>query len=87
MLQINLMLLELLTVFQSETPQYTAAYTDFSRTIRYFLKSMPGRIHETWTLGRMAGSCGIGVTRFSACFGEVTGETPAHFRGEKESRR
>jgi AraC-like DNA-binding protein len=79
MLQINLMLLELLTVFQNETPRYKTSYTDLSRTIRFFLKSLPERLREAWTLGRMAESCGIGVTRFSACFGDVTGETPAQY--------
>jgi AraC family L-rhamnose operon regulatory protein RhaS len=44
--------------------------------VRQFLKSLPERLEQGWTLAGMAGDCGLGRTQFANTVRILTGDTP-----------
>jgi AraC family L-rhamnose operon regulatory protein RhaS len=49
------------------------------RTVHLFLTSLQERLHELWTVDRMAAECGLGRTQFAAYCRELTNATPLEF--------
>ena len=73
---INDLLLLLLDLFRSSRIRLSRALTSSRRSVELFLKELPGRLSDPWTLEGMAEKCGVGVTRFVHHCRKITNRAP-----------
>ncbi|HEX3806643.1 MAG TPA: AraC family transcriptional regulator [Gaiellaceae bacterium] len=78
-LWINEMLLGLDDLLEGTDIVMDEFLSSSERTVRLFLTSLDERLHELWTVDRMAQECGLGRTRFAAYCRELTNMTPLEF--------
>jgi len=76
---INELLLNLLELFRSRKVRRCASLTTAHRSAELFLDNLKGSLGEPWTLGSMAESCGLGVTRFVHYCKQITNLSPAKY--------
>lgn len=75
-LLINELIIVLAEMLESQSPHLDAALSSSERTIRLFLKDLPARIDEPWTLESMARQCGVGRSQFATCCRRITNVSP-----------
>lgn len=76
---VNALLLELLTLFELNSIQYSQDLTKTSRSITIFLDELRETIDKPWTVEGMAEACGLGVTYFNRHFQLIVGQSPARY--------
>ncbi|MBI4623449.1 MAG: AraC family transcriptional regulator [Verrucomicrobia bacterium] len=80
--QINELLLLLVEMLVRSKPQLDPSLTSSMRTIELFLAELqhnPEQRSHPWTVGEMAGRCGLGATHFVSLCRQLTNVTPAHY--------
>lgn len=75
----NELLLHLLDLFREQNASRTKSLTDAQRSAELFLSSLEASYADEWTLGSMADSCGLGVTRFVHYCKKITNQTPQQY--------
>lgn len=78
-LLINELFLNLLNLFRDGNIQLDEELMDSRRSVRLFINSLSTNYQEPWTVQSMAEAAGIGLTRFTHYFKQLTNMTPAHF--------
>ncbi|HYN05175.1 MAG TPA: AraC family transcriptional regulator [Vicinamibacteria bacterium] len=78
---INELLLQLVVMFRERRIPIRKSLSSARRSTELFLDSLRDGLEETWTLERMARSCGLGTTRFVHYCRQVTNQTPVQFLG------
>jgi AraC family L-rhamnose operon regulatory protein RhaS len=72
------LLLRLLELFHSNPVRLRPALMESSRSVRLYVQELDAHAIPR-SVETMADACGLGVTRFSALFKEVTGATPGDY--------
>lgn len=72
-------LLELADLIEHERPLLNPYLSSTERTVDRFLRSLPHRLAEPWTVGEMAAACGIGKTRFVHYCHKVVNVSPLEY--------
>lgn len=73
---LNELFLLLLDLFRRSRVSLSAALTSSRRSVEWFLKELPERLREPWTLELMAEKCDVGVTRFVHHCRKITNRAP-----------
>jgi AraC-like DNA-binding protein len=76
---INELIIALAEMLEHRQPQLDESLSSSERAIRLFLKELPGRLDEPWTLESMAKNCGLGRSRFAAYCRQITNVSPMEF--------
>jgi AraC family L-rhamnose operon regulatory protein RhaS len=76
---INEFFIALAEMLEHRKPQLDESLSSSERTIRLFLKELPGRLDEPWTLQSMAENCGLGRSRFAAYCRQITNVSPMEY--------
>lgn len=79
---VNTMLVLLLETFRSSNNTLTPSITSAERTVKLFISRIGEDLRRPWTVETMAEDCGLGITRFTHYFQQITNETPAHYLGK-----
>ena len=77
---LNELFLLLLGMFRSREVSLDRSLTSTQRTVQLFWRALEGDAEQLaleWTVGRMAGQCGLGVTRFTHYTKELMNAAPA----------
>jgi len=75
-LLINELIITLAEMLERRKPELDASLSGSERAIRLFLKELPRRLDEPWTLESMAESCGLGRSRFASFCHQITNVSP-----------
>lgn len=78
-LSISEILVELTDLIERENPTLDPYLTSTERTVELFLTNLRERLHEPWTLDRMARECGLGKTRLVHHCRQATNVTPLEY--------
>jgi AraC-like DNA-binding protein len=76
---INEFIIALAEMLEHRKPQLDESLSSSERAIQLFLKELPGRLDEPWTLESMAKNCGLGRSRFAAYCHQLTNVSPGEF--------
>jgi len=76
---INELIIALAEMLERRKPRLDESLSSSERAIRLFLKDLPGRLDEPWTLETMAEYCGLGRSRFAACCRQITNVSPVEY--------
>jgi len=76
---INELIIALAEMLERRRPTLDESLSSSERAIRLFLKDLPGRLDEPWTLESMAENCGLGRSRFAACCRQITNVSPMEY--------
>jgi len=80
--RINDLFLLLLDLLRSQKIRLDGSLSGSRRTVQLFLAdftTQPEHLALKWTVGKMAGSCGLGVTQFVHHVRQLTNVAPMHF--------
>lgn len=75
-LAINELLVALLDMLDRRNIPLDETLTSSRRTVEVFLKSLPSRVEQPWTLAHMAAECGLKRTQFTRYCCEISNMTP-----------
>jgi AraC-like DNA-binding protein len=81
-LRINDLLVVLLDHFRSQKPSLDRTLSSSRRTVQLFLEelaSRPEQLVQRWTVGKMAKTCGLGVSQFVHHVRQLTNLPPMHY--------
>lgn len=78
---VNNLLVLLLEAFRSSNVKLSPENVSAERTVKLFIGGLGNDLRRGWTVGTMAEACGLGVTRFTHYFQQITNETPARYLG------
>jgi AraC-like DNA-binding protein len=76
---INELIIALAEMLARRKPRLDASLSSSERAIQLFLKDLPRRLDEPWTLASMAENCGLGRSRFAACCRQITNVSPMEY--------
>lgn len=76
---INELFIALAEMLERRRPRLDENLSSSERAVRLFLKDLPQRLDEPWTLETMAESCGLGRSRFAAFCRQITNVSPIEF--------
>ena len=76
---VNDVLVQLLNLFHTNPPQLLPELSESSRSVRLYVQKLKLEDALPQSVETMADACGLGGTRFSALFKEVTGSTPGDY--------
>ncbi len=76
---LNELVIALAEMLERRKPRLDESLSTSERTIRMFLRELPGRLDEPWTLESMAENCGLGRSRFAAYCHRITNVAPLEF--------
>lgn len=76
---VNELLMLLLELFKTGKYVLNETLTDTVRTVDLFLKELNENFSEPWTLESMSSYVGLGVTRFTHYFKQLTNRTPMQY--------
>ncbi len=76
---INELIIALAEMLERRKPRLDESLSSSERAIRLFLKDLPGRLDEPWTLESMAENCGLGRSHFAACCRQITNVSPMEY--------
>ena len=76
---INELIIALAEMLERRKPRLDESLSSSERTVRLFLKELPRRLDEPWTLASMSENCGLGRSRFAACCRQITNVSPMEF--------
>ena len=79
---VNNMLVLLLEACRSSNVKLSPGNVSAERTVKLFIEGLGADLRRSWTVETMAEACGLGVTRFTHYFQQITNETPAHYLGK-----
>lgn len=79
---VNNLLVQLLEACRSSKAKLSPENVSAERTVRLFINGLGGDLRRSWTVRTMAEACGLGATRFTHYFQQITNETPAHYLGK-----
>jgi AraC-like DNA-binding protein len=71
--------IELRDVLEQQQPALDPYLSSTERTVELFLRRLPERISETWTIEEMASQCGLGRTRFVHYCRQMTNVSPLEY--------
>ena len=80
--RINDLLLMLLDLFRSQKPRLDQSLSGSRRTVQLFVEDLvahPVQLAGRWTVGKMAKTCGLGVSQFVHHVRQLTNLPPMHF--------
>ena len=78
-LRINELFVTVLELLQEKKVVLDARLTTRRRTVEMFLADLPQHLEKPWTLGEMAGRCGLHRSRFAGYCQEITNLTPTEY--------
>ena len=78
-LLINQLLILILDLLNAEDVKLNEDLIDSSRSVKLFLKELDKNLSDDWTIGRMAKSAGVGLTRFTHHCKRLTNLTPMRY--------
>ena len=78
-IHINELIIALAEMLERRKPRLDESLSSSERAIRLFLKDLPARMDEPWTLESMAENCGLGRSRFAACCRQITNVSPMEY--------
>lgn len=76
---INELIIALAEMLERRKPRLDESLSSSERAIRLFLKDLPRRLDEPWTLESMAENCGLGRSRFASCCRQITNVSPMEY--------
>ncbi|NME68087.1 helix-turn-helix transcriptional regulator [Flammeovirga aprica] len=76
---VNELLLLLLDLFDAGSVKLHPELTDSQRSVQLFINELQETAHDPWTTNEMALATGLGVTRFTEMFKEITNQTPIKY--------
>lgn len=76
---INELIIALAEMLERRKPRLDESLSGSERAIRLFLKELPGRLDEPWTLESMAENCGLGRSRFASFCRQITNVSPMEY--------
>lgn len=76
---INELIIAIAEMLDRRKPRLDESLSSSERAIRLFLKDLPARVDEPWTLDSMAENCGLGRSRFAACCRQITNVSPTEY--------
>jgi AraC family L-rhamnose operon regulatory protein RhaS len=76
---INEFIIALAEMLEHRKPQLDESLSSSERAIQLFLKELPRRLDEPWTLESMAKNCGLGRSRFAAYCRQITNVSPVEY--------
>ena len=79
---VNNLLMLLLETCRTSKLKLSPSIATAERTVKLFIDSIDEDLRKPWTVDTMAEACGLGITRFTYYFQQITNETPAHFLGK-----
>jgi AraC family L-rhamnose operon regulatory protein RhaS len=72
-------LVQLLHLFHTNPPRLLPELLESSRSVRFYVQKLKQEDTLPQSVEAMADACGLGGTRFSALFKEITGSTPGDY--------
>ncbi|MBD0832943.1 AraC family transcriptional regulator [Aestuariibaculum sediminum] len=78
-LQINYLLVLLLDLLNADDVKLNDELIDSSRSVQLFLDELEKNLSDDWTIGKMAESAGVGLTRFTHHCKRLTNLTPMRY--------
>ena len=78
-LLINYLLISILDLLDSEDVKLNEGLIDSSRSVQLFLNELDKNLSDDWTIGKMAKSAGVGLTRFTHHCKRLTNLTPMRY--------
>lgn len=78
-LLVNYLLILILDLLDSEKVKLNEDLIDSSRSVKLFLKELDKNLSDDWTIGQMAQSAGVGLTRFTHHCKRLTNLTPMRY--------
>jgi AraC family L-rhamnose operon regulatory protein RhaS len=75
----NELIIALAEMLGRRKPRLDGSLSSSERAIRLFLKDLPDRLDEPWTLESMAENCGLGRSRFAAYCRQITNVSPMEY--------
>ncbi len=76
---INELIIALAEMLEQRKPHLDERLSTSEHAIRLFLKELPGRVDEPWTLKTMAESCGLGRSHFASFCRQITNVSPIEY--------
>jgi AraC-like DNA-binding protein len=76
---INELVMALAEMLERRKPHRKEYLSSSERAIRLFLKDLPSRLDEPWTLEAMAENCGLRRSRFAAYCRQITNVSPMEY--------
>jgi AraC family L-rhamnose operon regulatory protein RhaS len=76
---INELIIALAEMLERRKPRLDENLSSSERAVRLFLKELPRRLDEPWTLETMAENCGLGRSRFAAFCRQIVNVSPMEF--------
>jgi AraC family L-rhamnose operon regulatory protein RhaS len=76
---INEFIIALAQMLEHRKPHLDESLSSSERAIQLFLKELPRRLDEPWTLESMAKNCGLGRSRFAAYCRQITNVSPVEY--------
>jgi len=76
---INEFIIALAEMLEHRKPHLDESLSSSERAIQLFLKELPRRLDEPWTLESMAKNCGLGRSRFAAYCRQITNVSPVEY--------
>jgi AraC family L-rhamnose operon regulatory protein RhaS len=76
---INEFFIAIAEMLEHRKPLLDESLSGSARAIRLFLKELPGRVGEPWTLESMAKNCGLGRSRFATLCNQITNVPPVEY--------
>ena len=76
---INELIVALAEMLESCKPQLDHTLSGSERAVRLFLKELPKRIDEPWTLELMAEQCSLGRSAFASACKQITNASPVDY--------
>lgn len=78
-LLINELFLAVLDLLERKNVRLDAHLVSTRRTVEIFLNALPEHLDTAWTLGEMAGRCGLGRSRFAEYCRQIVNMAPADY--------
>jgi len=81
--RVNELFISILEMFDAGSVDLNAGLTDSVRSVKLFINELNETIGDPWTSEDMARACGLGLTRFTHIFKQVTNQTPMQYLNQK----